>query len=88
MAVGHAMTDDKRDDARRRTLKGARIVYGGGAFTIDCTIRNISTTGARLQVPTSITVPDTFTLIELQGGAGRAATVIWRKGDTIGVRFT
>jgi hypothetical protein len=79
------MTDDKRASDRHRTLKGAKIVYGGGAFTVDCTVRNLSPTGARLLVPTSVAIPDTFMLLE--GGRSRPVSVVWRKDDLIGVRF-
>ena len=80
--------NDKRGKSRQRTLKGGKIVFGGGAFSVDCTIRNLSDTGARLQVPTTVAIPDTFTLVEGQGGKSRQATVVWRKGDVLGVRFT
>jgi hypothetical protein len=80
--------DDKRGTPRQRTLKSGKIVFGGGSFSVDCTIRNLSSTGARLQVPTSVAIPDTFTLVDAQsGGKGRPVTVVWRKGDLIGVRF-
>ena len=81
------LMDEKRRIPRQRTLKTGRIVFANGSFTVDCTIRNISDKGARLQVPTTVTIPDRFTLIEGQGGASRAAQVIWRKGDLMGITF-
>jgi len=36
--------DEHRIAARHRVLKGGRIQFGGGS--IDCTVRNISETGA------------------------------------------
>ena len=53
---------------------------------VDCTIRNLSATGARLQVPTSVAIPDRFEFAEA-GAAKRPATVVWRKGDLMGIRF-
>jgi hypothetical protein len=41
--------DEQRRNQRQRVLKAGRIAYGGGSIVIDCTIRNLSTTGARLQ---------------------------------------
>jgi hypothetical protein len=78
---------DKRNSQRQRTLKGGKIVFAGGSFSVDCTIRNLSPSGARLQVPTTVTIPDNFNLVDTQAGTRRKATVVWRKADLIGVRF-
>ncbi|MFK4386305.1 hypothetical protein ABIA40_005713 [Bradyrhizobium sp. USDA 223] len=40
--------DERRDKARHRVLKAGTIEFGGGA--IDCTVRNLSDTGAALDV--------------------------------------
>jgi hypothetical protein len=79
--------DNKRDRPRQRTLKSGKIVFAGGSFSIDCTIRNLSETGARLQVPTTVAIPDKFTLVDAHGGTRRDVTVAWRKDDLVGVRF-
>ena len=46
---------------RRRVLKAGSIEFGGGA--IDCTVRNISETGAALEVVSPLYIPDSFTLV-------------------------
>ena len=79
--------DNKRNDPRQRVLKTAKIVFAGGDFTVDCTLRNLSQTGAQLQVPTSVTIPDKFTLIDSHSATRREVVVQWRRGDRIGVRF-
>jgi PilZ domain-containing protein len=79
--------DDKRGGPRQRVLKSGKIVFAGGSFSVDCTIRNMSASGARLQVPTSVAIPDRFTLVDVQARIQREATVAWRNGDVIGVRF-
>ena len=48
---------------RRRVLKAGSIVFGGSA--IDCTVRNLSETGAALEVVTPLFIPDRFTLLVL-----------------------
>jgi hypothetical protein len=50
--------DENRGAPRQRALKGGKITYGGGSIVIDCTIRNLSASGARLQVPTSVAIPE------------------------------
>ena len=42
------MVEDKRSAPRHRVLKAATISFGGGA--ISCTVRNLSVTGASLEV--------------------------------------
>ena len=51
--------DCHRIAPRRRVLKTGSIEFGGTA--IDCTVRNISETGAALEVITPLYIPDRFT---------------------------
>jgi hypothetical protein len=60
--------DNKRSSPRQRVHKSGKIVFANGSFSIDCTIRNVSETGARLQVPTTVSIPDKFTLIDAHAG--------------------
>jgi hypothetical protein len=41
--------DNKRGSPRQRVLKSGKIVFAGGSFSVDCTIRNLSETGVRLR---------------------------------------
>jgi hypothetical protein len=77
------MDDEHRIAARHRVLKGARIHFGGGS--IDCTVRNISETGAALDVTSPLGIPTEFTLVtdDIQ----RPCRVVWRKEKRIGVTF-
>ena len=79
--------DNKRGSPRQRVLKSGKIVFAGGSFSVDCTIRNLSETGAQLQIPTTVAIPDKFTLVDAHARTRREATVVWRKGDQISVRF-
>jgi len=79
--------DEHRASRRQRVLKSGKIIYANGSIVIDCTIRNISETGAQLKVPTTVGIPDQFEFRETMGGKGRAVTVVWRKGDLIGIGF-
>jgi hypothetical protein len=49
---------EKRVAPRRKVFLVGKIVYGGETYTIDCTIRDISETGARVQVPDPFSVPN------------------------------
>ena len=76
--------EDHRSTPRHRVFKAATISFGGGA--ISCTVRNLSDSGASLEVASPIGIPETFAL-EMEG-AGRRCRVIWRRERRIGVRFT
>lgn len=80
------MEDDRRSLARHRTLKGARIVVNGGFSTFQCTVRNLSPTGAQLRVTSIIGIPDTFDLL-LDDKQSFACTVMWRRETELGVSF-
>ena len=71
--------------SRRRVLKAGSIEFGGGEF--ECTIRNVSETGAALEVMTPLYIPDRFTLVVQSEQSKRACRVIWRKERRIGVTF-
>jgi hypothetical protein len=77
---------DNRQSTRRRTLKGGRIVFNGGRSTIDCTVRDLSSRGAKLQVASVVGIPDTFDLL-LEGHARQPCRVAWRSLKEIGAEF-
>jgi hypothetical protein len=70
---------------RYRVLKAATIEFGG--MTIDCTVRDISITGAALEVPSQFGIPDKFTLIVSDDGLNLPCHIAWRSGYRIGVAF-
>jgi hypothetical protein len=76
--------DEYRSTRRHKVQEAATISFGGGA--ISCTVRNLSDSGASLEVASPIGIPDIFAL-ELEGG-GRRCRAICRKEKRLGVRFT
>jgi PilZ domain len=77
--------DSRRIAPRHRVLKAGSIEFGGGA--IDCTIRNLSETGAALEVVTPLFIPDRFTLAVPTEQLRRPCHVVWRREKRIGVAF-
>jgi PilZ domain len=75
--------DEHRIATRHRVLKAGTIEFGGGA--IDCTVRNISATGAALDVTSPLGIPAQFTLVT--DGNHLPCRVVWRKEKRIGVTF-
>ena len=70
---------------RHRVLKAGSIQFSGGA--IDCTVRNVSQTGAALEVVTPLFIPDRFTLAVPADQLKRPCRIVWRKQRRIGVTF-
>jgi hypothetical protein len=77
--------NEHRAAPRHRILKAGTISFGGGA--IDCTVRNLSETGAALEVVTPLFIPDRFTLIVQSEQLKRPCHVVWRKEKRMGVAF-
>ena len=77
---------ERRNVARRRILKGARIVFKGHEALIDCTVRNLSDRGACLNVESPFGIPDSFDLV-LEHARAHSCHVTWRKATQIGVEF-
>jgi hypothetical protein len=66
-------------------LKAGSIEFGGGAF--DCSVRNLSETGAALEVVTPLFIPDRFTLSVWSDELKRPCHVVWRKAKRVGIAF-
>jgi hypothetical protein len=78
-------TDEHRVSPRHRVLKAGTIEFGGGA--IDCTVRNLSGSGAALEVVSPLGIPDRFDLVIIAEQLHRPCRVVWRKEKRIGVSF-
>ncbi len=77
--------DERRQEDRRRVLRGARILFNQGYGAFECLVRNRSETGARLSFGDASGVPSLFE-VEISGEQGRRqAFVRWRTLTEIGV---
>ena len=52
---------ETRSAPRHRVLKAGTIEFGGAA--IKCFVRNLSTTGAALEISSQVEIPERFALI-------------------------
>jgi hypothetical protein len=76
---------EKRVAARNHVMKAGTIEFGGGA--IDCTIRNLTNTGAALDVASQVGIPEKFTLVLPGDGLHFPCRIVWRRERRIGVAF-
>jgi hypothetical protein len=72
---------------RIRTFLRGRIEYNGGQSSLDCLVRDLSDTGAKLVVSESVTLPETFRLYIPKNDRWARVRTRWRRGDSIGVNF-
>jgi hypothetical protein len=82
---------ERRSDRRRATrqksfLRGC-LYYNNRRSSLDCLIRDISASGARLIFSDTVTIPDVVDLYIPQKEQTLRSQVHWRHGDEIGVAF-
>ena len=80
--------NDHRQHKRFRTLKEGRIIDPPGWTTLDCTIRDISLTGARVQLVSAINIPDEFELLIAREDMIIPAWRRWQRGISVGLELT
>ncbi len=78
---------ERRSERRMRTLKAAKIVFNLGQSVFDCQVRNLSPSGALIEVPSMVGIPKDFQIIIAEGSPRRTCSVRWRVGCKMGVRF-
>lgn len=81
------MMVEGRASDRVRSFLRARIIYNNNNSTIDCIVKNISPTGAKMDVSRLMSIPAEFDLDIPQKGRVFRARISWRDGDSLGVEF-
>ncbi len=82
------MIKDKRKKQRRALHYTAWIGTGASAQLRNCTMSDISDTGAKLDVKNAEDVPEEFQLhLSGRGGIYRKCRTVWRTGEQVGVLF-
>ena len=84
-------SDETRDfrprEHRRRAFKAGIISYQNHSLTVDCVIRDISSSGVKLQFQEGVMVPENFTLTIPMEGSRVNCQVRWRQSNQIGALF-
>jgi PilZ domain len=71
---------------RYRTIREAIIILPDGT-KINCTVRDISTKGARLELADMQKVPEQFFLVIHGQGERFRCHCAWQKGNLVGVQY-
>jgi two-component system cell cycle response regulator len=79
--------ENRRSARRNRVLKRGMMVVNDGYSTINCLIRDLSTSGARVTTEDEYMGTDKFSLVIMDSGRRLPAEMRWQRGRELGVRF-
>ena len=84
---GFGVTGDaeRRHGQRRRTLFAGKIVFNQRSSVLNCVVRNLSDSGACLEIDSTIACPDRFELVIETANVRAEYQVVWRRGKRSGV---
>ncbi len=78
---------ENRRAARKHVLLSGKIASADGAFSFNCTIRDISETGARVAISRGQGLSNSLYLIDLQRRVAHDARVVWQRSPLFGLTF-
>jgi len=81
------MSVERRNAPRQRSFLRGCVYFNNRRSAVDCMVRDLSETGARLTFADATTIPDTVELSIPQKQQTLRASVQWRKADEVGIAF-
>ena len=81
------MEERRAASPRRRTLKKGKVVLSD-ATIMDCLVRNLSETGARLEFGGPVSLPPNFRVLVVGSNVLVPTALSWQRGLSAGVTFT
>lgn len=79
--------NEQRASHRRRMLKEGRVILSDSTL-LDCTIRDMSESGARIQFGGLTNLPQEFRLLLVSSNTVIPVSLAWQRGELAGVYFT
>jgi hypothetical protein len=79
--------DERRKATRKKSFLKGTVYFNHRHSSIECTIRDLSDYGARLEFPAPVTLPDPVELEIPTREQTLQARVRWRKNNEVGVSF-
>lgn len=81
------MSAEHRSETRQRVFLKGRIIFNNGASSMDCLVRELSASGARLALSESSTLPEMFDLYIPQKDRTYRSALRWRRAGSVGITF-
>jgi hypothetical protein len=80
---------EKQPRAKRQPANQDGMIYAvNGARIAPCRLRNVSATGAQIELLREIELPKTFVLsLSENGSVQRRCTIAWQFSTVVGVKF-
>ena len=78
--------EEQRNIYRYRTTRPAELTLDGGR-RVECTVCDLSTSGACLKDVNPVALPDRFVLAIQGQGVRHKCRIAWRSKDSVGVEF-
>ncbi len=78
---------DRRRTPRMRAFKGGKIEFNRHWPAVDCVVRNMSKSGALLELHDDSNTTLEFSLVFTMSNETRACRQVWRQGRSLGVQF-
>ena len=79
---------DSRKTPRERVVLPGMVLYGEGAFSINCRIKDISEAGARIIVSAGIAIPTHLVFLEVKSRVVHDAKIVRAASPEYGLKFT
>jgi PilZ domain len=78
----------KKRETRKSLTQPGWITLDGGFAARQCVVQDMSASGAKIRVDDANALPATLRLaFSRDARTGRACQVVWRDGNSVGVRF-
>ena len=88
-AIKFDLNADSRRSTRRTVIEDARIINKRGGWSLDnCTVRDISEGGAKIQIDPTLEIPTYFDLLLVNEMVIMPVRIRWRRRNFMGVQFT
>ncbi len=79
--------DKRRRFPRTRSFWKGRVIYPGRLRSVECTVRDFSPAGARIDCAGIMDIPDRFELEIPHKSQTFDCRVAWRRGSEFGIEF-
>ncbi|MDP3746407.1 MAG: PilZ domain-containing protein [Phenylobacterium sp.] len=83
-----AIDAERREELRRRVFLTGILIHGPAKLTVDCTIRDLTDSGARVRLGAPDDLSQPLMLLICRSGDAFAGEIAWRRGDEIGLSFS
>ncbi|MBI3700320.1 MAG: PilZ domain-containing protein [Afipia sp.] len=78
---------DRRSDPRERVIYGGIIATDAKNAKIDCVVRNLSGSGANIELASSEKMPENFNIAIPKTGRSFLAKIVWWRANRAGLEF-